>query len=141
MNALFLVVVAWIAGSGPSGPPAQAGTPPTLDYEFFKARVQPIFLNKRKGLARCYSCHSQGTPFVLQRLAAGEKTWGDEASRKNFAAASRLVNPANPEATLLLRMPLAAEAGGVRFHPGGKHWTSKDDPEWQTMAAWVRGGK
>jgi len=140
MNALLFLLFAWNSGSG-AQPPAQAPAASALDYDFFKARVQPIFLNKRKGLARCVACHSQGTPFRLQPLAPGAKAWTDEESRKNFEAASRLVNPANPDATLLLRMPLAADAGGVRFHPGGRHWTSKDDPEWQAMAAWVRGAK
>ena len=36
-------------------------------------------------------------------------------------------------------MPLAIDAGGDPFHPGGKRWASKDDPEWQMLAAWVRG--
>jgi hypothetical protein len=125
--------------------PAQGAAPgaaaPALDYEFFKSRVQPIFLHKRSGLARCYVCHSQGTPFRLQPLSPGSSTWNEEESRKNFEAARRLVNPANPMATPLLTMPLVAEAGGIAFHPGGKHWTSKDDPEWQTIAAWVRGEK
>jgi hypothetical protein len=35
--------------------------------------------------------------------------------------------------------PLARSAGGDVFHAGGKHWQSKDDPEWQLLAAWVRG--
>jgi hypothetical protein len=39
----------------------------------------------------------------------------------------------------MLIHPLAAAAGGDRFHAGGKHWKSKSDPEWQTLAAWVRG--
>ena len=33
----------------------------------------------------------------------------------------------------------ATTAGGDPFHAGGKHWTSRNDPEWQTLAAWVRG--
>ena len=103
--------------------------------------MQPIFLYKRKGLARCYVCHSQGTTFRLQPLAAGSASWSEEESRRNFDAARRLVIPGNPHASRLLTMPLAAEAGGVPFHPGGKHWTSQDDPEWQVLAAWVRGGK
>ena len=41
----------------------------------------------------------------------------------------------------LLMHPLAEEAGGDDFHGGGHHWKSQDDPEWQTMAAWVRGQK
>jgi YVTN family beta-propeller protein len=39
----------------------------------------------------------------------------------------------------LLLHPLAVEAGGDPGHDGGKHWTSQDDPEWQVLAAWVRG--
>ena len=112
-----------------------------LDFEVFKTRVQPVFLQKRKGLARCYACHSQGTPFRLQPLDPGSSTWSDEESRRNFEAVRRLVVPGNPQASRLLTMPLAAEAGGVAFHPGGKHWTSQDDPEWQALAAWVRGAK
>src|SRR4029453_15425770 len=49
------------------------------------------------------------------------------------------VVPGNPEASRLLRHPLAESAGGDPHHDGGKHWTSKDDPEWQTLAAWVKG--
>jgi hypothetical protein len=134
--------------AGPSGEAtrhaAQAAASPStplLDFEFFRTRVQPIFLHKRKGLARCYVCHSQGTAFRLQPLSPGASSWNEEESRKNFDAARRFVNAANPMTTLLLRMPLAADAGGIAFHPGGKHWTSTDDPEWQTMAAWVRGEK
>jgi hypothetical protein len=112
-----------------------------LDFEVFKTRVQPVFLQKRKGLARCYVCHSQGTPFRLQPLSPGSSSWTDEESRRNFEAAQRLVVPGNPQASRLLTMPLAAEAGGVAFHPGGKHWTSQDDPEWQALAAWVRSAK
>ena len=52
-----------------------------LDFEVFKMRVQPVFLQKRKGLARCYACHSQGTPFRLQLLSPGSSSWTDEESR------------------------------------------------------------
>jgi hypothetical protein len=141
VTAIVLFLLTWF-GLGPQSP--AASTPPAraaLDFDVFKTRVQPIFLHKRQGLARCYVCHSQGTPFRLQPLSPGATTWTDEESRRNFEAASRLVNPANPTATLLLRMPLAAEAGGMAFHPGGKHWTSTDDPEYQAIAAWVRGEK
>ena len=111
--------------SAPAAP--AAANAPALDFQFFKDRVEPIFLHKRPGLARCYVCHSQGTPFRLQALASGASAWTEEESRRNFEAARRLVNAANPTMSLLLRMPLAAEAGGIAFHPGGKHWMSKDD--------------
>jgi hypothetical protein len=110
-----------------------------LDYDVFTSRVQPIFLDKRAGLARCYVCHSQGTPFRLQALSSGSQSWNQEESRKNFEAIQRLVVPGDPTSSRLLMMPLATEAGGDPFHPGGKRWTSRDDPEWQMLAAWVRG--
>jgi YVTN family beta-propeller protein len=118
-------------------PAAPAST--TLDYDAFKTRVQPIFLTKRPGHARCYACHSQGTPLRLQRLSAGEASWSDEESRRNFEAVQRVVVPGDPLRSKLLTHPLAAEAGGDHFHGGGKHWYSQSDAEWQTLAAWVRG--
>ena len=35
--------------------------------------------------------------------------------------------------------PLEQKAGGDFFHNGGKHFKSQDDPEWQTLKAWVMG--
>lgn len=113
----------------------------TLDFEFFKTRVQPILLNKREGHARCYVCHSTGTPFRLQRLSPGAKTWDDQQSRKNFTAASAMVNLHDPEASPLLTFPLTEAAGGNHFHPGGKHWDSKKDPEWRILDEWAHGQK
>jgi hypothetical protein len=112
-----------------------------LDYQFFKEKVQPIFLAKREGHARCYVCHSTGTPFRLQRLSPGATTWDEEQSRKNFRAASAMVNVNEPEDSLLLREPLAQAAGGNHFHPGGKHWDSKDAPEWKILEEWAHGQK
>jgi hypothetical protein len=114
----------------------QAATP--LDYDYFKTKVQPIFMAKRPGHARCISCHIAGTPLRLQPLAPGSTTWDDEASRKNFDAMKRVVAPGNAKSKLLMH-PLAEKAGGDFFHNGGKHWTSQDDPEWRTLRAWVMG--
>ncbi len=111
---------------------------PTLDYTFFKEKVQPIFLKKRPGHARCVTCHWHGTP-ALQPLAAGADTWNEAQSRANFAAWKLYVVPGNPLQSRMLLHPLATDAGGDRFHAGGKHWKSQSDPEWQTLAAWVNG--
>lgn len=64
-----------------------------LDYEFFKWRVEPIFLAKRPGHARCIDCHTANPIFPLQPLPAGG-VWSDGDSRKNFEAASRITIPA-----------------------------------------------
>jgi len=130
-------IAAWIRAASPASAPPQSTA--TLDFEVFKTRVQPLFLQKKAGFARCYVCHSQGTNFRLQPLAAGATSWTEEQSRQNFNAVQRLVVPGDPASSRLLMMPLAEEAGGDPFHPGGKHWTSKNDPEWQMLSAWVRG--
>ena len=118
----------------------QAAAPAAdLDFEVFKSRVQPLLLEKRPGHARCYVCHSTGTTFRLQALSPGAKTWNDEQTQKNVEAVKRVVLPGGPLKSRLLTMPLAHDAGGVAFHPGGKHWMSQDDPEWKALAAWVSG--
>lgn len=114
---------------------------PQLDFEFFKTRVQPILLAKREGHARCYACHSTGTPYRLQRLSPGATTWNDEQSRKNFQSTANMVNLQDPEASPLLIFPLAEKAGGNHFHPGGKHWDSKSASEWQILEQWAKGQK
>ena len=111
---------------------------PALDYQFFKERVQPIFLEKRPGHARCIVCHDHRSP-ALESLAAGATTWNEEQSRQNFAIWKQFVIPGKPERSRMLLHPLAEAAGGDRFHAGGKHWKSQSDPEWQILAAWVRG--
>jgi len=122
--------------------PAAAQTPAAsaLDYEFFKARVQPIFLAERPGHARCIACHGSGTPLRLQPLGAGRTSWTDEESHKNFDAVRRMVVPGSVKSRLLMH-PLAEAAGGDFYHNGGKHWSSQNDAEWQTLKAWVMGEK
>jgi YVTN family beta-propeller protein len=117
----------------------QPAASPSLDFEVFKAKIQPIFTTKRPGHARCVSCHASGTPMRLQPLPPGSATWNDEDSRKNFDIVRARIVAGNPLKSKLLLHPLAAAAGGDPGHDGGKHWTSQDDPEWQMLAAWVRG--
>jgi YVTN family beta-propeller protein len=111
---------------------------PVLDYQFFRERVQPILLAKRTGHARCISCHEHGAP-PLQALPPGAANWDEAQSRKNFDMWKNFVTPGDPAKSKMLLHPLAISAGGDRFHAGGKHWASRSDPEWQTLAAWVRG--
>jgi hypothetical protein len=113
----------------------------SLDFDGFKAKVQPLLAEKRPGHARCITCHSTGTAFRLVRLPAGRTQYTDEESRKNFAAVTRVVLPGVPLKSRLLTMPLTHEAGGTEFHPGGKHWESQTDPEWKAIADWVNGTK
>lgn len=115
---------------------------PTLDYGFYKTRVEPIFLKKKAGHTRCVVCHSEGNnAFRLEHLAPGAKGYTDEQSRKNFAMVSKLVNPGEPMVSRLLMHPLAPEGGGDVFHSGGRQFISVKDPDWKAMAAFVNGAK
>ena len=139
-RAGFVVMAALLAAA--AAPQMASRAAPALDYEFFKARVQPIFLQKRDGHTRCYVCHAESNnAFRLERLSAGASTWSEEQSRKNFEMASILVNPGDPATSRLLQQPLAPEAGGNVFHSGGRQFASKDDPNWKILADWVNGQK
>ena len=112
----------------------------SLDYEFFKSRVEPIFLKKKPGHTRCYVCHAESNNALrLEKLSPGAKLWTEEQSRRNFETVSRLVVPGNFAASRLLFMPLAPEAGGNVFHNGGRQFASKDDPDWKTLEQWANG--
>ena len=115
-----------------------ASPAPVLDYAFFRNEVQPIFLKKRPGHARCITCHQHGSP-PLQPLSPGASRWDEAQSRKNFEVWKLFVTPGQPMKSRMLLHPLAREAGGDRFHAGGKHFLSQNDPEWQILAAWVNG--
>jgi hypothetical protein len=112
-----------------------------LDYDFFKARVQPVFLEKRPGHTRCVVCHSarSNNAFRLEKLAPGAATWSEEQSRRNFEVVSRLVVPGDGRGGLLLTHPLAPEAGGSAYHSGGRQFASRDDPDWKILSRWAQG--
>src|SRR5262249_42026031 len=100
----FAVIVAlavsghWAASAAPARTPQQGvATRKPLDYEFFKAKVEPIFLKRRAGHARCYACHGNGYgPQYLVPLSAGATSWDEEQSRKIFTNVSTLVDRDDP---------------------------------------------
>ena len=120
---------------------AQGAVAQSLDYAFFKSSVEPLFLKKRPDHVRCYVCHAErsNNSFKLEKLPEGAKFWTEEQSKRNFEVVSGLVVPGDPGKSLLLLQPLAPEAGGNAYHTGGRQFASRDDPDWKTLARWVRG--
>lgn len=145
MTARLTLVIAAVAALGAGSVAigaSQAAPAPSLDYNFFKSRVEPIFLKKREGHARCYVCHGGANNALhLEPLSPGAANWNDEQSRNNFAAVTALINPTDPENSRFLIHPLAPEAGGDLFHSGGRQFASKNDPDWKNMEAFARGAK
>ena len=83
---MSILVICWALLGGLLGqqPAPSSAAAKSLDFDFFKTKVQPIFLAKRPGHARCVSCHggSQASGLKLQPLSPGSKTWNDEQARK-----------------------------------------------------------
>jgi hypothetical protein len=114
----------------------------SLNYDVYKSKVEPIFLKKRPTHARCVVCHAGATnAFRLAPLAKEATKWTEEESRQNFGVVSRLVKPGDPENSHFLKQPLAHDAGGEEFHSGGRQFANKNDPDWKTIADWVRAAK
>lgn len=117
----------------------------SLDFEFFKTRVAPIFLKQRGEHARCYACHQRTTGAAqqyLEKLPEGADFWTDEQLRIIFERVSRLVVPGDPSRSKFVMHPLAPEQGGWSengLHSGGRKFADRNDPDWQTLAEWIRG--
>src|SRR4051812_34863555 len=86
MRKVFWVMIAIVAqqlaGSTAALTAGQAAVPAKmLDYDYFKTKVQPVFLEKRTGYTRCVVCHAgsgeEGAGF-LQRLSPGATAWDEE---------------------------------------------------------------
>jgi hypothetical protein len=135
---LALAAATW-SGPAHSQGPASPGAAAKLDYEFFKAKVEPVFLTKREGHARCVMCHTvNNAPFHLVPLSPGATGWNEEQSRQNFELVQRVAVAGYMESPLV-KHPLAQEAGGDAHHGGGQQFASQSDPDWQTLKAFVSG--
>ena len=125
--------------AAPLPPPVKGA--PALDYEFFKTRVQPVFLTKREGHGRCYVCHSTNNArFHLVPLSPGATTWNDAQSKQNFELIKRVAVPGSIDSPIVMH-PLDEKAGGHPHHGGGQQFESQSDPAWQTLKAFVLGEK
>ena len=114
----------------------------SLDFQAYRTKVEPIFLKKRPTHARCVVCHANaGRAFRLEALAEGATSFTEAQSRLNFERVSKLVKPGDIKGSLLLRQPLAHEAGGEEFHSGGRQFATQTDPDWKVIADWVMSAK
>jgi YVTN family beta-propeller protein len=136
------MLAAWVGRSSSGTPATQPVSPATnaLDFQTFRSRIEPIFLKARPGHARCYGCHSEySRSFHLEKLSPGVTNWTEDQSQRNFQNILQHVVPGDPGSSRLLLHPLAPEAGGDPFHSGGHQFQSQNDPDWLTIAEWVRG--
>lgn len=142
LSSSYVIIAACLAlaASAPRAAHSQAAAPAAkLDYDFFKNKVQSVFLTKRPGHARCVMCHTvNNAPFHLVPLSPGATAWNEEQSRQNFELVQRVAAVGFMESPLI-KHPLAQEAGGDPHHGGGQQFASQSDPDWMTLKAFVSG--
>ena len=114
-------------------PPLPAG--PTVDFVFYRSCVLPRTLSVGNyGQMPCTACHSG------EFAPGGGATVPSEAqARQGFEELQRLIVPGDPDRSRFLLKPLHPDGGGSYAHNGVRRWQSRTDPEWLTLAAWVRG--
>jgi len=117
--------------------------PRTLDFDFFRERVQPLFFQPAQRDKRaCIECHFNHTLLQVRRPL----TVAD--ARTNYLSALKVVNLNDPERSLLLTKPLAdasteGQVGATKVsHGGDRRWpTGEKSREYQTILAWINGAK
>ena len=132
----YLAILSWIS-SLPADRYVAKAEPP-VDFEFFRACVQPMFANPREGHIQCSNCHAAGLIGFAPAPQDG-KAWSDQEAKRAFATVTRLIIPGNPEQSRFLLKPLHPDGGGSYTHNGPRRWPTRNDPEWQLLAQWVRG--
>ena len=135
-DAEYQTVLKWIR-SLPAGSYVPAPEPP-VDFAFFRACVQKVFVTPREGHIACTNCHAGGLVGFAPPAQNG-KVWSDEEARRAFQSISRVIIPGNPEQSRFLLKPLHPDGGGTYTHNGPRRWQSRNDPEFQMLAQWVRG--
>ena len=122
--------------------PPQPRPGAALDYETFKTTRAADPDGRAQGQrALPVVPFARRRQLVSRTARAGRRDVHRRADAPEFRARSKLVVPGEPLKSILLINPLAEEAGGSHWHGGGKHWQSQSNPEWQTLAAWVKGGR
>lgn len=132
----YAAVLKWIRGLPATRYVAVAE--PTLDFEFFRSCVQQVFATPREGHIRCSNCHAGGLIGFAPPPQNGS-AWSDEEARRAFQSISRVIIPGNAEQSRFLLKPLHPDGGGAYAHNGPRRWQTREDAEWQLLAAWVRG--
>jgi cytochrome c5 len=132
----YVAILNWISSLPADRYVAKADAP--LDFDFFRACVQPVFANPREGHIKCSNCHNAGIIGFAPPPQDG-KAWNDQEAKRAFSTISRLIIPGNPEQSRFMLKPLHPDGGGSYTHNGPRRWQSRKDPEWQMLAGWVRG--
>jgi len=132
----YQVILDWIR-TLPAAEFTPAAERVAVDFQYYRSCVHPNVLSVAKyGQLACTSCHAGGSAGFAP-ASSGVLT--EAEARQGFEVLQRLIVPGDPARSRFLLKPLHPDGGGAYAHNGVRRWQSRSDPEWQTLAAWVRG--
>jgi cellulose synthase operon protein C len=116
-----------------------------LSFSTFRKTVNPFFYRTGEDRQACANCHGNHT---ILRIAPASPS-GEESIEQlmvNYNSALKVVNPGEPEASLVLRKPRSPHgAGGADptsptglTHVGGARWESTESPAYKAILDWIR---
>jgi len=108
------------------------------DYEFFRARVEPILNRPGADGKACVMCHASHAIFKLL----------PQHTRENYRSALKVIDTLEPRKSLLLIKPTRPnDSSGdanlyLATHNGGERWAASEaSPEYRTILEWIRGAR
>lgn len=110
------------------------------DLESFKEMVQPVLETPGPDNAGCSSCHQ--THAVLKLLPMDGGTPAEDQIKARYRAALRVIDPADPESSLILRKPTSpylpqGAADGSLTHGGGVRF-EKGSASYRAILDWIK---
>ncbi|HTN42936.1 MAG TPA: hypothetical protein VMN77_03975 [Nitrospiria bacterium] len=129
------------AGCGTVDPGVDSGAG-SLDYDEFKANIQPVFDSRGCSNSNCHyrdknNPNSGGPGGSLRIFNCKTDPCTEDQFRANFDSASGMTDIANPAGSKLLLKPLAVSAGGIQ-HLGGDIFPNTSDPDYLTILSWIQ---
>lgn len=120
------------------------------DFEYFKARVQPLLVKPGADGRACVMCHATQAGFALK--LPGKAGFTETQSRANFESVLRQVNRDAPKKSKVLLKPTRPNdnAGDPALegatHGGGTRWGRSTEEasgsvEYETVLDWIRGAR
>ena len=108
-----------------------------LDYDFYKARVQPLFLEKRDGSRPLRDLPRRQHHAAPAAPSRGSDGWTEEQTRQNFEAAKAMVVPGQSGREQAAASP--ARARGWRRRLSRRRPALDDEERSRTGRCWRRG--
>jgi hypothetical protein len=126
-------------------PDVKLGRPRFPSLSTFRTKVNPLFYQAGEDGYSCAGCHAIHS---VLRIVEADPTRGDQADSLmiNYQSALKVVNPGDPESSLLLRKPRSPQGQGAPdpssptglTHVGGPRWEGTDHPAYRAIRDWIR---